>query len=98
MTTSSVVVQVEHSTHTATSTLTKEAAVDADVLFLSNAPTCRVFVPMLLSWEMSIRYKGMCPENWLIHDLDHLFLCHSLICCHTAISMGMCLSFKQKVQ
>ncbi len=44
MTTSSVVVQVEHSTHAATSTLTKEAVVDADVLFLYNAPTYRVFV------------------------------------------------------
>ncbi len=44
MTTNSVVVQVEHGTYTASSTLTKEAAVDADVLFLYNAPTCRVFV------------------------------------------------------
>lgn len=43
MTTSSVVVQVEHGTDTATGTITIEAAVDADVLFLENAPTCRVF-------------------------------------------------------
>ena len=72
MTTSSVVVPAEHGTDTATGTITTEAAVGADVLFLENAPTCHILVPIVFSWEMSLRYTLSTYSELLVTCCDLL--------------------------